>query len=199
MLMNTQKTIRQIKFHSRFASAVYSLILLAAMCSCSSSEDGLTGREYEGYYKTCERISIEFEKDSKVVVEISSTDFVGHFSDRLYGHYEYKHPYITINWTEVDSDNDEYKSIISSPDSIIINESLDTLRLWETNEEYVLPKYQLYHIDRDASFSEQIAEYCYLTIILIIVFVIEYYFYIVLAGIILILVIIWWRKIHRRR
>ena len=134
--MSTQNTIRQIKLHSRFASAVYSLMLMVVICSCSSSEDGLAGREYDGYYKTCERISIEFEKDSKVVAEISSTDFVGHFSDRVYGHYEYKHPYITINWTEVDSDNDEYKSVISSPDSIKINESLDTLRLWERNEEH---------------------------------------------------------------
>ena len=197
--MSTQKTTRYTKLHSRFASAVYSLTLMVAMCSCSSSEDSLTGREYDGYYKTCERISIEFEKDSRVVAEISSTDFVGHFSDRVYGQYEYKHPYITINWTEVDSDNDEYKSVISSPDSIIINESLDTLRLWERNEEHVLPKFQLYHIDRDASFPEQIAEYCYLTIILIIVFVIEYFFYIVLAGIILTLVIIWWKKKHSRR
>lgn len=117
------------------------IILMVTICLSSCERDGLTGRKYQGYYHPIEKISIEFEANSKVIGEISSTDFVGHFSDRLYGNYEYKHPYISITWTSIDSDNDVYKSLGSSPDSIIVNESLDTLSLYEVNEKYVLPKH----------------------------------------------------------
>ena len=48
-----------------------------------------------------------------------------------------------------------------------MNESLDTLSLYEVNEKYVLPKHQLYQIDETASFQEQIGQYCGQTIILI--------------------------------
>ena len=171
------------------------IVLMVIICLSSCESDGLTGREYQGYYHPVERIFIEFEANSKVVGEISSTDFVGHFSDRLYGNYEYKHPYISITWTAVDSDNDKYKSVISSPDSIVVNESLDTLRLYEGNEEYVLPKYRLYQIDETAPFQEQIGQYCGQTIFLILVFFIKNFITIVIVVIVLVI----GRKLWKRR
>ena len=170
------------------------ILLIMTICFSSCSKDGLTGRRYVGYYQPVEKISLEFETDSRVVGEISSTDFVGHFSDCIYGSYEYKHPYIKITWTEVDSDNDKYKSVISSPDSIIINESLDTLRLYEKTEDYVLTKHSLYQIDSNAPILEQIGQYCGQTILLLIIFVIKNFFLIVLAVIIMVLVKKWRKK-----
>ena len=94
----------------------------------------------------------------------------------------------------MDSDNDKYKSIISSPDSIIINESLDTLRLYEKTEDYVLTKHSLYQIDSNAPILEQIGQYCGQTILLLIIFVIKNFFLIVLAVIIMVLVKKWRKK-----
>ena len=170
------------------------IVSMVIICLSSCERDGLTGREYQGYYHPTEWISIEFETNSKVVGEISSTDFVGHFSNHLHGNYVYKHPYISITWTSIDSDNDVYKSLGSSPDSIIVNESLDTLSLYEVNEKYVLPKHQLYQIDETASFQEQIGQYCGQTIILIFVFIIKNFITIVIVVIVLIIARILWKR-----
>ena len=61
-----------------FFVAIFSMVTI---CLSSCERDGLTGREYQGYYHPVERILIEFEANSKVVGEISSADFVGHFSE----------------------------------------------------------------------------------------------------------------------
>lgn len=171
-----------------------SLALIVIICLCSCSKGGMDGKEYEGYYNPIEWISLEFGKNSEVVGKISSTDFVGRFSDRLYGHYEYKHPHIAITWERIDADNDRYTSVIPGPDSIIVNESLDTLRLYERSEEFILPKYQLYHIDSNAPFPEQIGQYCSQTILLCILFIVRNFIYIVIAIIIMILVMKWRKR-----
>ncbi|MBR5688170.1 MAG: hypothetical protein IKX36_09445 [Prevotella sp.] len=166
---------------------------MVAFCFFSCSKDGLPGKKFQGYYHPTERISLKFETNSKVVGEISSTDFVGNFADRVYGNYEFLKPYIKITWMDVDSDNEVYKSVISNPDTIMINESLDTIRLWDGNDEFVLPKCQLYNIDKNASVLEQIGQYCSQSIILIFVFIIKYFFYIV-AAVIFVFVVRWWKK-----
>ena len=85
-------------------SILTSLAIIVFLCLCSCSKDGMDGKEYVGYYKPIERMSLEFRKNSEVVGKISSTDFVGRFSDRLYGRYEYKHPHIAITWEKADAD-----------------------------------------------------------------------------------------------
>ena len=170
------------------------IMLMVTICFCSCSKDNLTGREYQGYYHTCERISLEFKSNSKVVANISSTDFVGHFSDCVYGRYDYDHPNIIITWTGVESDNDVYKNVMLNPDGIIINESLDTLWLYEKNEEFVLPKYNLYQIDKNAPFLEQVGQYCYQSIILIILFIVDNFFSLVIAIVILVFFMKWRKK-----
>jgi hypothetical protein len=154
----------------------------------------MDGKEYVGYYKPIERMFLEFRKNSEVVGVISSTDFVGHFSDRLYGHYEYKHPHIAITWEKADADNDVYTNVFPCTDSIIVNKSLDTLRIYERSEEYILPKYQLYNIDSNAPFLEQIGQYCSQTILLCIFFIVRNFIYIVIAIIIMILVMKWRKR-----
>lgn len=84
-------------------------LCLVAVSLYSCDNNNLTGKSYQGYYNACERIYIEFESNSQVEGEISSTDFVGRFTDYVCGHYEYKHPYIIITWTKADSDNEVYK------------------------------------------------------------------------------------------
>mgnify|MGYP007102023392 CR=1 FL=1 len=176
-------------------SILTSFALIVILCLCSCGKDGLNGK-YEGYYHPIERISLDFGKNSEVVGTISSTDFVGHFSDRIYGHYEYKHPHIAITWEKVDADNDMYTSVIPGPDSIIVNESLDTLRLYERSERYILPKYKLYHIDGNAPFFEQIGQYCYQTILLSILFILRNFFFINVIAIIIVILVM---KLRKRR
>ena len=169
------------------------VMLMVTICLCSCSKDGLAGKKFQGYYHTCEMISLEFKADNNVESEIFSTDFVGNFSDQIYGHYEYKYPNVNISWVRVDSNNDVYKDVMLNPDRIIINESLDTLWLYEKNEEFVLPKYHLYQIDKNAPFLVQVGQYCYQSIFLVILFIIKHFFSIVVAIIILV-VFMKWRK-----
>ena len=169
-------------------------LCLVAVSLYSCDNNNLTGKSYQGYYNACERIYIEFESNSQVEGEISSTDFVGRFTDYVCGHYEYKHPYIIITWTKADSDNEVYKNVISNPDSTIVNESLDTLRLYEGNEEYILPRYHRYQIDENASFMEKVGQYSYQTFLLIIIFIVRYFFYIIAAIVILRFAIRWRKK-----
>ena len=171
------------------------VMLMVTICLCSCSKDGLAGREFQGYYHTCEMISLEFKADNNVESEIFSTDFVGNFSDQIYGHYEYKHPNVNISWVRVDSNNDVYKKVMSNPDSIIINESLDTLILYEGNEKFVLPQWHLYSVDRNAPLGQQIGEYCYQSILLVILFIIRYFFYIVIA----IVLLVWFIKRRKKK
>ena len=170
------------------------IMFLVTICFCSCSKDKLAGREFDGYYHDCERISLNFEADSNVVATISSTDFVGHFSDHVYGHYEFNHPNIIITWTGADPDNDAYKDVMANPDRVLINESLDTLWLYEKNEKFVLPKYHLYHIDKDAPLLEQIGQYCGQTELLIVIFIVNHFFSLVVAIIIFVLFMKWWKK-----
>ena len=50
------------------------LVMAGMLLSCSSNIDELSGKKFEGYYETCERITIDFDSDSKVTGQISSTD-----------------------------------------------------------------------------------------------------------------------------
>ena len=167
---------------------------LVALSLCSCGNNNLTGKSYQGYYNSCERICLEFESNSQVEGEISSADFVGSFTDYVYGHYEYKHPYIIITWTKTDLDNEVYKSVISNPDSTIVNGSLDTLRLYEGNEEYILPRYHLYQIDENASFMEKVGQYCGQSLFLVFIFVIRHFFTLVAAIAILAYAMKWCKK-----
>ena len=136
-------------------------ILIITVGSCSGNNDEITGKEFGGYYNACERIFLEFKENNEVEAVISSTDFVGRFCDKIYGKYEYKHPNVIVTWTKVDPDNDLYKKVVSNPDSIIVNESLDTLTLYERKEEYVLSKATLYNITPNAPLMQQFYEYYY--------------------------------------
>jgi hypothetical protein len=95
---------------------------------------------------------------------------------------------------KVDSNNDKYKNVISNPDSIRINESLDTLRLYEEDEEFVLPRYYLYQIDNNAPFLEQVGQYCYQSFLLVILFIIKHFFSLGVAIIILVFFMKWLKK-----
>ena len=96
------------------------LVMAGMLLSCSSNNDELSGKKFEGYYETCERITIDFDSDSKVTGQISSTDFVGNFSDYIYGHYKYKAPNIVIVWEKINDDNEKHSQ--SSLAKIRINE-----------------------------------------------------------------------------
>ena len=166
-------------------------ILIITVGSCSGNKEELTGKEFGGYYNACERIFLEFKENNEVEAVISSTDFVGRFCDKIYGQYEYKHPNVIVTWSKVDPDNEQYKKVMSNPDSIIVNESLDTLTLYERKEEFVLSKATLYNITPNAPLMQQLYEYYYQSILLVLFFIIKYFFYFVIAIALLVLFLKW--------
>lgn len=175
------------------------LVMAGMLLSCSSNNDELSGKKFEGYYETCERITIDFDSDSRVTGQISSTDFVGNFSDYIYGHYKYNAPNIVIVWEKIDDDNEKHKSILPNPDSVIINESLDTLWLYEGRRKYVLPEYRFFHIDKSASVPEQIGFYIYMCFLFLIVFLCEYFFQIIFTLILVLIIFFVWKRIKKKK
>lgn len=174
------------------------LVIAGMLLSCSSNIDELSGKKFEGYYETCERITIDFDSDSRVTGQISSTDFVGNFSDYIYGHYKYNAPNIVIVWEKIDDDNEKHKSILPNPDSVIINESLDTLRLYEGGRKYVLPEYRFFHIDKSASVPELIGLFIYMCFLSLIVFLCEYFFQIIFTLILVLIIFLYGRGLRKR-
>ena len=126
------------------------LILLAIsfLLLCSCKRDEFTGKEYVGYYHPIEQISLDFKAGGHVTARINSTDFVGWFSDKLYGHYEYSNPVLTLSWDRAPHGNWEYKDCPPDPDSILISPSLDTLILYEGDSSYVLKRETVNRADR---------------------------------------------------
>ena len=112
------------------------IVLLFLLQSCEKDE--LTGKCFRGYYHPCEKMSIEFRPNSRIDCRISSNEFVGHFSDRICGYYEYARPYVSIEWNRPSLGNDVYTNKPTDPDSVIVNSSLDALRLYEGEQEYIL-------------------------------------------------------------
>jgi len=150
---------------------VFLVATLGVLLLLSCKKDGLTGKAYQGNFYTYERLTLEFESNSRVVGHISSTDFVGNFSDVVYGHYDYKHPYLNIVWDGIGSSNEKYKEVISNPDSLKVNEALDMLWLYEKGEKYTLPEFSLYKIDKNDPITKQIGDFFSQSITLAIVFI----------------------------
>lgn len=184
------------------------IVLLGITClfSCErGGKDELSRSLYDGYYGSCEYLSLDFKSNSKVRGHLCSTDFVGNFSDDIYGHYEYKHPYITIVWERASWANLVYKSMYN-PDSILINESLDTLLYFEQDQCYTLSKYhKWYQVDRDAPITKKISDFCLQALIYVLgslfryfIFLLslidKYLIYIVLFAVVLFFGIKWRKK-----
>lgn len=79
------------------------------------------GEVFFGGYHTCEAIDIKFSTDSLAIGRIYSTDFVGHFSDVIYGHYSYYHPYYNIVWDKSHPKNVAYEILFHN---LILLESM---------------------------------------------------------------------------
>ena len=116
------------------------LLVFSALLLCSCKRDDLTDTQYVGYYHPVERISLDFKAGERVTARINSTDFVGWFSDELYGHYEYSNLVLTLSWDRASLGNWVYKDCPPNPDSILISPSLDTLILYEGETSYVLKR-----------------------------------------------------------
>ena len=116
------------------------LFLLAciALLLCSCKRDDLTDKEFVGFYRSIDRISLDFKAGGRVTARINSTDAVGWYCDKLYGHYKYSNPVLTLSWKHASLGNWEYKHCPPDPDSILISPSLDTLILYEGDASYVL-------------------------------------------------------------
>ena len=114
------------------------LLVFSALLLCSCKRDDLTDTQYVGYYHPVERISLDFKAGGRVAARINSTDFVGWFNDKLYGHYGYYNSVLTLSWDRASLGNWVYKDCPPDPNSIWISPSLDTLILYEGETSYVL-------------------------------------------------------------
>lgn len=60
-------------------------------------EDKRLKNTYTGYYKLCENIELKFGKHDCECV-ISSTDFAGHFKDKVSGSYAIDGNHVNVEW-----------------------------------------------------------------------------------------------------
>jgi hypothetical protein len=116
------------------------LIFFVFLVLYSCTGDELTDKEFDGYYHPVERISLEFKSGRRVIGRIRSTEFVGRFHDKIYGHYDYAFPNVYISWDRSALENQVYRKKPADPDSIILHNSLDTIELYESGATYVLLK-----------------------------------------------------------
>ena len=95
---------------------------------------------YSGYYVVCERIELDFQSSNRVEATISSTDFVGRFSDKLYGKYEKRGDSIFIKWTSFDMDNEKtcYRYVPTDIDTVFLTDSPDTIRFVSQGDVHIL-------------------------------------------------------------
>ena len=95
---------------------------------------------YSGYYVVCERIELDFQSSNRVEATISSTDFVGRFSDKMYGKYEMYGDSVFIKWTSVDKDNENssYKCVPTDIDTVFLTDSPDTIRFVSQGDVHIL-------------------------------------------------------------
>ncbi|MDO4211051.1 MAG: hypothetical protein Q4D23_04960, partial [Bacteroidales bacterium] len=152
------------------------------------------GKKYSDYYENCKDISIEFVNDSDVEATISSTDFVGNFSDKLKGKYTLDSNRAVIQWTEVDYDNSEYKTVPTTVDTVAINETKNTITLFQGGEKYLLEEYNFFEQFRKVDKSQRF-EFIVIGIIFGFIIVIKNYWYILL----LIIIAFWGITIYRKR
>lgn len=121
----------------------------------------MTGKTYCGYYQTCQRIEVTFTSDYSLIAEISSTDFVGHGTEKYEGQFIYYPPYISTYWNGnsidmkyalLDKDKDEliiygqdatyylYRSLVSEQGitnwPLLMHHEVEQ----NQNDYYVLPK-----------------------------------------------------------
>lgn len=97
-------------------------------CSSTSRSYPMTGKTYSGYYKTCQRIEVSFTSDFTLLAVVSSTDFVGHGSERDDGHYTYHSPFIDAYWHGNTVDM-QYALLDQDADELIIYGKEDTYYL----------------------------------------------------------------------
>lgn len=181
---------------------VSGLVLIAACAYFCKSCGGnrLNGKEFDCYDEGL-RTLITFESDSTVVCSYSSFDFVASISDNVYGHYEYRHPNVFITWDSVSSKNIQYSEVPNNPDSIIVNESLDTLRCYYKdffeNETMVMSKPSFFKMNENRSWICVLFAKWAMLQVASIVLCIKYFFQILLFYIVLYLVVRFYRKWKR--
>ena len=146
-------------------------ILLAILLECvalnpfpiSQKDSPFGTKRFSGYYKTCQKISVNFISNDKVLATISSTDFVGNFSTTDNGQYTYKPPYVLIQWENYMVDMN-YMMYDTLSHRMIIFGAEDTYYLeqdatepqrnisshwFKYNERVVLPDNDYYIVERD--------------------------------------------------
>ena len=181
---------------------VSGLVLIAACVYFCKSCGGnrLNGKEFDCYDEGL-RALIMFESDSTVVCCYSSFDFVASISDKVYGHYEYRHPNVFITWDSVSSKNIQYSEVLNNPDSIIVNESLDTLRCcykdFFGNESMVMSKPSFFKMNENRSWIRVLFAKWAMLQVASIVLCIKYFFQILLFYIVLYLSVRFYRKKKR--
>ena len=176
---------------------VSGLVLIAAcvyFCKYYNKNE-LCGREFRGYYNSCQYMNLSFESNTEVVANICSADFVGRFSDNVYGHYHYKKPYVVISWEKVAPDNDEYKKVIRCPDSVRVDESLESLSYYDGNVCYVMSDNSFCGVLKNTPLQEL----PYLLLLCFLRFVFGNFVYILLFCIVLYLVVRFYRKRKRAK
>lgn len=106
-------------------------LILCTLTMLVSCEEEIS---YDGYYEMCQRISLEINEPNNAIGYVSSTDFVGHFSDAIYGKYDKNGDTLIIKWDSIATDNTCYKELPLAFDTVIYTNSSDTLEMMHKGE-----------------------------------------------------------------
>lgn len=110
------------KYIVAFVLLIFSMLNVGVFRLNNSSTNGIhpmTGKTYCGYYQTCQRIEVTFTSDYSLIAEISSTDFVGHGTEKYEGQFIYYPPYISPYWNGNSIDM-KYALLDKDKDELII-------------------------------------------------------------------------------
>lgn len=107
-------------------------LILCTLTMLVSCEEEIS---YDGYYEMCQRISLEINEPNNAIGYVSSTDFVGHFSDAIYGKYDKNGDTLIIKWDSIATDNTCYNELPLAFDTVIYTNSSDTLEMMHKGEQ----------------------------------------------------------------
>lgn len=107
----------------------YAVAFFAVMCFTLAAchHDGASGTSYRGEWSDLQNVQLTIKNDSVVLARIWSSEFVGHFNDKMSGLYSIKNDSLmVIQWKEVKNSNGVYTKVPSKNDTLYIIG--DTLR-----------------------------------------------------------------------
>ena len=123
-----------MKNRFQFCRFLVGIVAAVACSSCARSvdlgvpDDLRLQHWFRGGYRTCQELTIGFGSEGRFACRIYSTDFVGHFSDVVWGTYTVDSSHVFLKVDELNADNLEYRTLpMALADSLVFSPSGDLI------------------------------------------------------------------------